>query len=646
MVRRGFRVFRCRYGTKSHFVDRDWATSATADPLEVAEKWSSAEFNPCVLATGLAILDVDKRATKDGFKALAELGLDLPETFTVGTPSDGEHYYYDAQGIEFGQADLAPGINIRATNGYVVGPGSVFNGKPYVIKRDVEVAPLPAKLAEKLKAVAQRTAKKGAIVGELDTDLAVQQASHFLKHLAEPAVQGDGGDNATYNAALRIFDYGLTEQTALELMLEHYNERCSPPWELEGLQQKVQNAQQYRKAAVGRANVLIGFKPAPPPRAPAAPFIPLDLSGDERDLPTRPWMLRRKLLLGYVTMLIAPGGVGKSTLTLPWAAAVALNNGAFFGLQVERSSAVMIINKEDDHSENILRVRAMLKHFGIDRTRLAGKLHMLRDTDAPFAVARRQGGRIVVAPDVDATVAYMIAKGIKLLIVDPLVETHEANENDNNEMNTVMATYRMIARKANAAVLVVHHSSKPPHGDSAGHVGNMHSGRGASSAVNASRITLTLFNMSDKEENRYPEARGKRHRFVRLDDAKANQFLASPDAEWLERVSIQLDNGEEVGVLAPRCFGATKAGLPEFVLAQFRQAADAGKNLSISPQAPRHYPPKAWARAAEAVKQGYSEQDIRNEIDALVSFGSVKAIPGKRKNGKGEPSTCWVLTGS
>lgn len=563
LVRRGFRVFRVRYGTKDHFVDKDWAHGgASDDALEVAGKWSAGEFNPCILATGLAILDVDKRAKVDGFKSLAALGGELPDTFTTETPSIGEHYFFDAQGIEFGQVDLAPGINIRATNGYVVGPGGYYDGFKdgkdyrghYTIKRDVPVAPLPAWLAEKLKAVAQRTGAKGAVVGDLDTDSAVGRVIQYLTTTAKPAVQGDGGDNTTYKVALHVLDFGVSEETAVELMLEHYNERCSPPWDLEGIKAKVDHAAKYRKAAIGRANVTVGFKPVPPPPAPAAPqspFAPCSLDTDEKDLPVREWMLKRKLIIGYATALVAPGGAGKSTLTLPWATAIATNDGEFFGgLEVLRSGNVLIVNKEDDKAENELRIYAMLKHFKKPRSALKGKLHLLRDIDAPFAVARRLQNRLLVAPDVDETVAYMLANNIRLLVVDPLVETHEANESDNTEMAIVMGAYRTIARKARAAVLVVHHSSKPPQGDSSGHVGNMHAGRGASAIAYAVRIALTLFNMSEKESGEYQLSR-PRHYYVRLDDAKANLHLASPHAEWFERIGVQLENGEEVGVLAP-----------------------------------------------------------------------------------------------
>ena len=48
-----------------------------------------------------------------------------------------------------------------------------------------------------------------------------------------PAFSGQGGHNATFEAALKIQDgFGLTEEEALTIMADHFNPRCAPrgPW--------------------------------------------------------------------------------------------------------------------------------------------------------------------------------------------------------------------------------------------------------------------------------------------------------------------------------------------------------------------------------------------------------------------------------
>ena len=137
---------------------------------------------------------------------------------------------------------------------------------------------------------------------------------------------------------------------------------------------------------------------------------------------------------------------------------------------------------------------------------------------------------------------------LRLLIVDPFAETHSANENDNAEMLKVAQMYREIAQKANAAVCIVHHTRKPPQADSSGMVGNMDSGRGASSIAGVARVVVTLYNMSKKDAKHYNVKEEDRHRYVRLDDAKANLSLLKGKPVWFKRISVPLETTDIEGV--------------------------------------------------------------------------------------------------
>ncbi|WP_367621056.1 bifunctional DNA primase/polymerase [Streptomyces olivoreticuli] len=61
-----------------------------------------------------------------------------------------------------GRTALGPGIDIRGpgrrSGGYLVGPGSVVGGIPYVIARDVPVLPLPAWIAVRLHPLTREAA--------------------------------------------------------------------------------------------------------------------------------------------------------------------------------------------------------------------------------------------------------------------------------------------------------------------------------------------------------------------------------------------------------------------------------------------------------------------------------------------------------
>src|SRR3546814_611861 len=93
------------------------------------------------------------------------------------------------------------------------------------------------------------------IVGELDTEAAIDLATTYLRDEAPEAQEGDSGDLTTIRVANAVFDFGLSKAIALDLMLEHWNEtKAYPPWLPEDLETKVGNAWRYRQNAVGSAN--------------------------------------------------------------------------------------------------------------------------------------------------------------------------------------------------------------------------------------------------------------------------------------------------------------------------------------------------------------------------------------------------------
>jgi hypothetical protein len=73
-------------------------------------------------------------------------------TYAVSTPSGGSHLYFAAPGtpITNSASRLAPLIDIRAADGYVIAPGSQVNGRPYATRNARNPAPLPTWLAQKL----------------------------------------------------------------------------------------------------------------------------------------------------------------------------------------------------------------------------------------------------------------------------------------------------------------------------------------------------------------------------------------------------------------------------------------------------------------------------------------------------------------
>jgi hypothetical protein len=268
-------------------------------------------------------------------------------------------------------------------------------------------------------------------------------------------------------------------------------------------------------------------------------------------LPRRRWLLGGSLLRGNLTLKIAPPGVGKSTLGIEQAVAT-VTGRPITDQEVHEQTKVWIYNNEDDADELKRRLAAVLQHWDIPLDDVRGRLALNSGADRPLLVAKvDRAGAVIRMPDVDACIEHIRAHQIGAFIVDPFVETHEVTENSNEQIKAVAVMFREIARAGNCAVMLVHHTAKPPQGSSDGHAGNLNTSRGASALAGVARIVQTLFSMSARDAEQHGVDDDERHLFVRLDDAKANLGLISGRARWFRRVGVTIANGDEVGVLVP-----------------------------------------------------------------------------------------------
>lgn len=286
------------------------------------------------------------------------------------------------------------------------------------------------------------------------------------------------------------------------------------------------------------------------PEKPKHPYTLQTLGAvNEISIPPRSWVLGRHLLKGKVTVLIAPPGVGKSTASLTWAMSIATGKN-LFDLPVHESGAVAVINNEDDMDEMHRRIAAVQKFHKIQKSELDGKFFLQSGEEQQLIIAKRNPQSKAIYPyHKDDLIEFCVENKIKALFVDPFLETHEADENDNRQISEVARMYREVAQKADCAVCLIHHTRKQQGQSSAGHAGNMDSGRGASSLIGVARIVCTLYDMSESDAKHYGVSEDDRYLYLRLDDAKANLSLKSHQACWYRRETVQLMNGDSVGVL-------------------------------------------------------------------------------------------------
>lgn len=436
----------------------------------------------------------------------------------------------------------------------------------YVITNAIAPAPSPEWIVLACGKPKERKASDNETPVEVDGGHAARRAVDYLLNHAPLAVEGAGGDHTTFTVAAKLKDFGVGEPFASIMLLAHWNDRCSPPWDPEELTIKVENAYHYGIERQGSGSPEADFTKVDPnkglnkglntdlfPEPPKRPPFVIEATKfpDPSKIPKRRWLLGHHLIISKVSVTIAPPGAGKSTYSLGMGLAVITGDQNITGLKVHERGNVLIINNEDDQDEMDRRLAGSMIHHQIRKQDLEGKLFIYSGIIRPFIIAKRTVDRVVKPVDKDALLCQIRDHKIKVVIVDPFIETHQVDENNNEEINQVGRMYREIAVEADCSVLIIHHTRKQPQGTSDGHVGNMESGRGASSLAGVARVMNTLYAMSIKDATKYAISNSDRHLYVRLDDAKANLSLATHTARWYKKVSVTLPNGDEVGVLDP-----------------------------------------------------------------------------------------------
>ena len=270
-ARRGFRVFPLQVDSKLP-LEMSWTLHATRDEAVIRGWWidpvlgCERDYNVASLTTDWIVADIDVKDGKPGLETMARLGLAF-DTLCVRTPSNGFHTYYRGLREPTGQSPLGLGIDIRSHQGYVVAPGSTIDGVPYVVEIDQPVLEFPEHLRQLLKVPRRRTDVVPADV-DLDAPETVEIVAHWLLHDAQPAVEGENGDDTTYRVCCRIRDFGISESQALDLFLDEYNPRCLPEWSVDEARLKIENAYRYATGAAGASSPMAAFghvTNSPPP---------------------------------------------------------------------------------------------------------------------------------------------------------------------------------------------------------------------------------------------------------------------------------------------------------------------------------------------------------------------------------------------
>ncbi|QIO36065.1 bifunctional DNA primase/polymerase [Bradyrhizobium sp. 1(2017)] len=125
----GWPVFPCNPADKSPLTPRGFKNATIDHDIINAwwSQWPNAMIGiPTGIASGLWILDIDIKENADGAAALARLEAthgELPDTYTVASPSGGRHFYFRYVDGIGNRGGFEPGIDVRGEGGYVIAAG-------------------------------------------------------------------------------------------------------------------------------------------------------------------------------------------------------------------------------------------------------------------------------------------------------------------------------------------------------------------------------------------------------------------------------------------------------------------------------------------------------------------------------------------
>jgi hypothetical protein len=220
---RGWPVFPLRpYGKRPAI--KDWPNRATCDPGQVARWWARVPWNVGIACgpAHLLVIDLDRaeggagEGAEDGRVAFAGLaaagGAEFESTFTVATPSGGEHRYYAVPDgplplwARSTVGTLGRHVDTRGAGGYVVAAGSVrrVSGRR-VLYRAVDATP-PTVTPDWLVALLTPPARpvtSVTVLGDQGRSAYAQAALSRESHRVRSAELG-GRNAALFEAGLRM----------------------------------------------------------------------------------------------------------------------------------------------------------------------------------------------------------------------------------------------------------------------------------------------------------------------------------------------------------------------------------------------------------------------------------------------------------
>jgi hypothetical protein len=549
-------------------VIRGWQKIAAFTEDQITEFWASPRW--CLSNVGIRLGNGIMRIDVDGEQAAAKLAElsknDLPVTWEFtrdGSPQrlyatpknetwpthsikfNGDHQELKFQSVG-SQSVVPPSLHAE---------GQRYQWLPGRSPDEIPLAPAPDWLARYMReqATAKKKTRRRAKTGK-HTRLTPKLRARVLTYLnaCPAAVSGEHGHDTCF-ATVRavVWGFNLDVDTAYDLLAEHYNPRCLPPWSEQELRHKIKEADEVAfdkpRGYLLDLPYTYGGKPsdngqaddcgeaenaqAPPDdgkgkgngheggQGSEGGLVTLRLDG----IPPKPvtWLVPNYLPLGKLILFAGDGGQGKSALTLGLAADLTRGRPCF-GLDYPAPAPcnVLIASCEDGVADTIV---PRLIAAGADRSRIE-KIEGVRGPDGsllPFNLSYYL--EIKKKLESDPTIRLVIIDPAGAFIGGAILGGKRIDDHKESELRALLSPLAETAEARGVTFPLIKHFSKNEN------VKAVHKIAGSVGYVNTVRAAFVILPDADDPERKLLlpikvnslKPRGLAYRTVSLDPAAA-----------------------------------------------------------------------------------------------------------------------------
>lgn len=208
-----------------------------------------------------------------------------------------------------------------------------------------------------------------------------------------------------------------------------------------------------------------------------------------------PWLIRDFIPEGQTGQMIGDGKIGKSSMLIQIAVAVAsgISKAPFF---IDTPNSVLIVNVEDPSEQIHAKVYHQAKHFdGIDLGLIKANLHIADGLGKIGPLMLLGPNKAPIQSDYGKDLEALIHRHKpKLVILDTKSRLYGLDENNNDHATQWLFQLERIAREVNCSFLIAHHTGKGQ---------SKQTGRGASAFDNNTRFRIILTSMNEATASKF-----------------------------------------------------------------------------------------------------------------------------------------------